>query len=124
MPDSVVEHEPTSRGLYGWRRKANLVGIPPGAAPRFQHEPVPAPMPEIGRVGNPHVRSERRHGAVNERPVSVDSAGQKGAIFVVRWHDDAVALESSKVFGQGQRYSRTAARIGGVGDNILLRSEE
>ena len=58
---------------------------------------------------------------MNQRPVSVDSSGQKRRVFVVRRHDYAVALEASKVFGQGQRHSGATARIGSVGDHVLLQ---
>ena len=60
-------------------------------------------------------------GPMNQRPVSADSPRQKRGIFVVRWHDDAVALEVAKIFGQSQRHSGAAARIGGVSDYILLQ---
>ena len=80
-----------------------------------------APMTQIGRVGNPHVRPQRRHGTMNQRPVSVDSPRQKGGVFVIGRHDDAVALETSEVFGQSQRHSGAATRIRGVGDRVLLQ---
>ena len=121
MPHSVVEHEPASGSLDGRRRQPNLVCVPPGAAARFQHEPVSAPMAQIRRVRNPHVRSERRHGPMNQRPVSIDSPRQKGGVFVVRRHDDAVALEAPEVFGQSQRHSGATARIRRVSDDVLLQ---
>src|SRR5208282_4450668 len=54
-------------------------------------------------------------------PVSIDSPRQKRCIFVVRWHDDTVALETSEVFGQGQGNSGAAARIGCVSDHVLMQ---
>src|SRR5438067_1048982 len=58
VPYSVVKHEPSSGCFNGRRRQTNLVGIPPSAAPRFQYEPVPAPMAQGRRIGDPHVRAE------------------------------------------------------------------
>ena len=65
---------------------------------------------------------EWRHWTVNERPVAVDSPGQKRRVFVIRRHDDAIALETAKILGQRERYSRAASRIGRVGDPVLLNS--
>ena len=121
VPDSVVEHEPSPRSLDRRRRQPNFVGVPPGALARFQHEPVPPPVAQVGRIGNPDVCSEVRHGPMNQGPESIDSPGQKRCIFIVRRHDDAVALEAVKVFGERQRNSRATARIGGVSDCILLQ---
>jgi hypothetical protein len=39
---------------------------------------------------------------MNERPITVDAPGQKRGIFIIGRHDDAVALESAEVIGQGQ----------------------
>ena len=58
---------------------------------------------------------------MNQRPASVDSPRQKRRVFVIRRHDYAVALEGAEVFGQSQRHSGAAARIGGVGDHVLLQ---
>ena len=122
MPNSVIEHEPASRGLDGRWGEANLVGVPPGATPCFQHEPMSAPMMEIRRVGNPHVRLRVGViGSVNKRPVPTNPTGEKRRIFVVWRHDDAVALETAEVCGQSQRHSGTAARIRSVGDHIFLQ---
>src|SRR5256885_9037120 len=41
-----------------FRSHSNFVGIPPSPPAGFQHELVIAPMPQIGRVRNPDVRSE------------------------------------------------------------------
>src|ERR1700730_13339741 len=78
-------------------------------------------MAQIRRGGNPHVRPEWRHRAVNERPISIDSSGQKRCIFVVRRHDDAISLKASEVFSQSQRYSGAAAGIGCVSDHVSLQ---
>ena len=57
---------------------------------------------------------------MNQGPASVDSSRQQGRIFIVGRHDDAKFFEGMKVFRQRERYARTAAGIGGVGDSILL----
>ena len=64
---------------------------------------------------------EWRHGTMNQRPIAVDSPRQQRRVLVVRRHDDAVALEASKVFGQSQRHARTATRIRGISHNVLLQ---
>ena len=58
---------------------------------------------------------------MNERPVSIDSPRQECGVLVIRRHDDAVALETAKIFGQSQRHTGTAARIRSVGDDVLLQ---
>ena len=67
------------------------------------------------------MRPERRHGTMNQSPASVDSARQKSGVFVVRRHDYAKSFEGPEIFGQSQGYSGTAARIGSVGDHVLLQ---
>src|SRR5882757_7908473 len=67
------------------------------------------------------MRSKRRHGTMNQRPASVDSPRQERGVFIVRRHNYAVAFESAEVFGQSQRHAGTAARIRGIGDDILLQ---
>src|SRR5438132_665789 len=84
VPYSVVEHEPSSGCFDRRRRQTNLVGIPPSAAARFQYEPVPAPMTQVWRIGDPHVRAEWRHRSMNERPIPVDSSRQKGGVLIIR----------------------------------------
>src|SRR5437660_1161466 len=62
----------------------------------------------------------RGHGAMNERPVPVDSSRQKGGVLVIRRHDDAVSFETAKVLGQSQGHSGAAARIRCISDCVLL----
>ncbi len=38
---------------------------------------------------------------MDQCPESVDSTGQQGCIFVVRWHNDAESLVGVKVFREG-----------------------
>src|SRR5579863_8041648 len=58
---------------------------------------------------------------MNQRPVSIDSPRQQRGIFIVGRHNYAVALETSEVFGQSQRHSGAATRIGSVSDGVLLQ---
>src|SRR5208283_977262 len=76
VPYSVIEHEPSSGSLDRWRRQTNLVGVPPCTSSCFQHEPMPAPITQVGRVGDPHMRAKWRHRAMNQRPIPVNSARQ------------------------------------------------
>ena len=64
--------------------------------------------------------SERRHGAMDERPESVDSSREEGGIFIVGRHDDAESLEGAEVFRERERHAGTAARIGRERDGIFL----
>src|SRR6266567_6027996 len=58
---------------------------------------------------------------MNQRPASVDSPRQKRGVFVVRRHNYAITLEGTEVFGQSQGHAGTAARIGRVSDDVLLK---
>ena len=58
---------------------------------------------------------------MNQRPISVDSTGEKCGIFVVRRHDNAVALKTAEVLGQSERHARPTARIRGVSDCVLFQ---
>src|SRR5580704_6118765 len=77
-------------------------------------------MLQIWRVGNPHMRPEGCHWPMNQRPVSMNSSRQKCGVFVVRRHDDTVALKAAEVLGQRQRHSRAATRIRSVRHHVLL----
>ena len=67
------------------------------------------------------MRPERCHGTMNQRPAAVDSSRQECGVLVIRRHDDAVSFEGAEVFGQSQRHSGPAARIGRVGNDVLLQ---
>src|SRR2546426_786173 len=95
-------------------------GIPPSPPAGLQHELVIAPMPQIGRVRDPDVSSERRHGPMDQSPRAVNPSGQKGRVFVVRRHDDTEFLEYAKIFRECQRHSGTATRIRSISHGILL----
>src|SRR5579864_9791007 len=58
---------------------------------------------------------------MNQRPAAVDSPRQKCGVLVIWRHDYAISLEGAEVFGQSQRHAGTAARIGSVGDDVLLQ---
>ncbi len=73
LPHAVVNHEPTFCRFNRRRAEANLVRIPPSAAPCFQDDLMASPMPQIGRIGNPHMSAQGRHGPVNQRPTAADS---------------------------------------------------
>src|SRR5580704_4511080 len=79
-----------------------------------------APMPQVRRVRDPDMRTQWRHGAMNQSPESIDSSGKKGCILVVWRHNDAKSLEGPKVFCEGQRNTRAAARIGSESNRVLL----
>src|SRR6266571_5730178 len=118
--NAVINHQPAAR-RFNWRRRhSNFVGIPPSPPAGLQHELVIAPMPQIGRVRDPDVSSERRHGPMDQSPRAVNPSGQKGRVFVVRRHDDAEPLEYAKIFRECQRHSGTATRIRSVSHGILL----
>src|ERR1043165_2777830 len=125
MSNAVVKNQPTSVGFDGWRRKTDLVRIPPTSLAGLQHELMVPPETQIGRIGDPHMNAERRHGAMNQGPQAAYAARQQSGIFVFWSHDHAVALEGMKILRQGQRDARTATRERCIGDHILsqLRNE-
>src|SRR5947209_2469888 len=96
VPHSVVKHQPSSRCLNRWRRQPYLVRVPPCPTASLQHELVIAPVTQIGGVRDPHVSPEGRHGPMNKRPESINSARQESGVFVFRRHDDAISLERSE----------------------------
>src|SRR5271170_2563650 len=58
---------------------------------------------------------------MNHGPEAANSVRQQSSILVLGLHDHAVSLKLPEVFGQRKRDSRTTARVGGVGDRILLQ---
>src|ERR1700733_752776 len=120
MSDTVVENKPALRGFDRWRAEAYLVGVPPSTASCFQHYLMTAPMPQIWRIGDPHVSTQRCHRAVNERPATADLPRQKRGILIFWRHDDAISLEASEIPGKRERHPWTAASEGRVGNRILL----
>ena len=46
-PDSVIQHQPAARRFDERRRQSDLVGIPPRASTRAQHQFVVSPIPQI-----------------------------------------------------------------------------
>ena len=102
LPHSVIDGQP-SLGRFNRRRtEANLVRIPPSAAPRLQNDLVAAPMPQVRRVGDPHVRAERRDRPMNEGPAAANPPRQQSRILILRRHDHAESLKAPEVFGERQ----------------------
>ena len=120
-PHPVINHQPAALRLDRRVTQTDLVGVPPGAAPRFEHELVRAPVLEVVGIRDPHVRAHKAYRAVDERPLPVDAPWQQGRILILRGHDDAQALECPEVPGQCHGHARTAARVRGVQDGILLQ---
>src|SRR5207253_6814562 len=102
-----IDHQPTSRSLDRGRRHANFVGVPPGATTGFQHKLVTSPVPQIGRVRDPDVSAEWRHGPMDQGPESIDPSRQKSCVLVVGRHDDTKSLEAPKILRERQRDART-----------------
>src|SRR5882724_12560247 len=65
VPDAMIDHQPTARGLDQRWRKPNLVRIPPRPPPRLQHELVTAPVPEVRRIRNPDMGARVVHRPVH-----------------------------------------------------------
>ena len=120
LPHSVVDRQPAFWRFDRRRAQANLVRIPPSSASRFQDGLMTSPMPQIWRIGYPHMSAKRCHWPVNQRPTTTNPPGQQRRIFILRRHDYAVALEASEVPGERQGDSRTAARKGSVGHRVLI----
>src|SRR5271170_6977644 len=97
LTNAMIEDKPAFRSLNWWRTEADLVGVPPSAAPRFEHNSMAAPMAQVWGIRDPHVRAEGRHWTVNHGPKSPDSPRQQRGIFVFRLHDDAIAFECLEV---------------------------
>ena len=68
----------------GGEVKPDLVCVPPCAPAGLQHNLVTAPMSQVGRVRDPHMRAERRHRPMDKRPAPFNSVREKGRIFVIR----------------------------------------
>jgi len=80
-------------------------------------------MPQIGRVGNPHVRSQCRHpdGGIAPSIASILRGSQPAESLSSGGIITPVALYVAKVsLVRAQRHSGTTARIRGVGDQRLL----
>ncbi len=56
-----------------------------------------------------------------EGPPAIDPVRQKGRIFIVRRHDDAITFECAEIPGQSKRNSGTAFGVRRVSDGILLQ---
>ena len=110
LPHSVVNRQPSFCCFNRRRAQADLVRIPPSAAARLEDDLVASPMPQVGRVGDPHVRAQRRHRPVNQRPKAANSPGQQRRVLVLRLHDDAISLKALEVLCQRQGDSGTASR--------------
>ena len=67
------------------------------------------------------MRTQRCHGAVNERPAAADLPRQQGRILILRRHDNAISLEGPEIACKGERDSRAAAGEGRIGNRILLQ---
>src|SRR5271167_363905 len=118
---SVIQHQPTSLRLDGWRRQADLVCVPPRALARLHHHSVATPMTQIGRVRNPDVSSQGCHRSMDKCPQSANSVRQKSSVLVVRRHDDSVSLKRPKIHGEREGHSGTAFGVRGVGHGKLLQ---
>ena len=116
----VIDHQPTSRSLDRGRRHANFVGVPPGATTGFQHKLVTSPVPQIGRVRDPDVSAEWRHGPMDQGPESIDPSRQKSCVLVVGRHDDTKSLEAPKILRERQRDARTTAGVRSISHRIFL----
>src|SRR5947209_3839439 len=98
MSHPVIDHQPTFLRFDWWGAEANLVGIPPSAPACLKHHPVTSPMPQIWRVGDPHMRTESCHRSMNQRPETSYPSGEKSCVFVFLRHDNAISLKASEVF--------------------------
>src|ERR1041384_8787107 len=82
LAQAVVNEQPATLGCQRRRRKADLVGVPPGTAASLKDYFVAAPVTQIRRIGNPNVRSHVSDGPMNHRPIIADSVRQEGGSLV------------------------------------------
>ena len=99
-------------------RQSDAIGVPPGAAPRRQHELVSTPVAKVRRKGDPDVRARVRHRAMQQGEAAVDAPGQQRGVLVVGLHDQAEALEAAEVLGERQRHAGPSSTERGVGHDV------
>jgi len=117
----MIDHQPTFSGFNRRRTKADLVRIPPPAPSCFKNDLVASPMPQIRRVGYPHMSAQRRHGAMNQRPSSAYPARQHRRIFILGRHDNAISLKVLKIPGKRERDAGTSSCKGCISHGVLLK---
>ena len=123
--DAVVHDEPAVGGLERRRPEADLAGVPPGAVARLEQELVVAPVAQVGRVREPHVRAAaQRRGPVDHRPAAVEPAREQRRVLVLGRHHRAEPADAPEVARHRQRDERSAAAVGGVGDRPFLALRE
>ena len=88
----------------------------------MQQHVMIAPVPQIGREGEPDVgaRTSRRDRPVDHRVTAAKLPWKNGGVFVLGRHDWPEADERLEIDGRGQRDQRADRRKGRVGDDPLL----
>lgn len=66
------------------------------------------------------MRAGRGDWSVYQSPLTINSAGQKSRIFIVRLHDNAVPFKGVEIFGERKRHAGSPACIRGKSDGVLF----
>ena len=117
----VIDFQPAARRAHRRRAGADAARLPRAAA--AVERSMLAPVHEVRRARDPHLRTAERHGA--HRPmqrdvVAVDALGQQHDVFVLGGEDDAVSLEGLEVGRRHQRRHHAVPRHGDIGDVVAI----
>src|SRR3954451_14441544 len=115
----MINLEP-ALGNRDWRGASADAPVLPIASASEQITVRP-PMHQIGRTGNPHFRSAKRHIAqrtVQGYVLAIDPLGQQYNVLILRAKDNAVPIERFEIGCRSERRRRPMTRYRNVCDIV------